>query len=483
MYLGIDLGTSAIKSVLVDEKGQTAASASCELDLASPNPGWSEQAPTDWWEALLKTMEKLRASHPKQWQQVRAMGLSGQMHGAVLLDRNKQPLRNAILWNDGRSFDQCKSLLSDFPDVGQIAGVPPMPGFTAPKVMWVAENEPNIHERISHILLPKDYLRLRLTGELATDMADAAGTMWLDQASRSWSPAMCEHTSTRMEWLPRCVEGTQPAGQLTPVLAAQFGLTNGIRVAGGGGDAAAGAVGIGAINDGDAFISLGTSGQLFVANKSYRPRPEAAIHAYAHCVPGRWFQMAAMLNGASPMKWFADIAKQEISTLLDAAQAETTDRVPLFLPYLTGERTPHNDPAIRASFYRLDGKTTQASMMRSVVDAIAYSFCDARDALAAAGTQLDCVAAIGGGARSDFVLQTLSNALYLPIIRYQDADSGPAFGAARLAMVASGDFKIEDVALTPKPVRRFEPVASEEAYHLDRLSTYRALYEALKPLS
>ncbi|MDD9908292.1 MAG: xylulokinase [Ahrensia sp.] len=483
MYLGIDIGTSAVKSLIMDENGNVVETASSPLQSSSPHAGWSEQHPDIWWKATLDCAANLRAENSQAWSAIRAIGLSGQMHGAVLLGRKKVPLRAAILWNDGRSDAECVKMAEALPQIGQIAGVPPMPGFTAPKLLWIARHEPQTHRRIAHILLPKDYVRLKMTGELATDMADAAGTMWLDQKNRTWSQEICGASATEPSWLPGLLEGTQVSGSLTADAAQQLGLSQSVLVAAGGGDAAAGAMGIGAVNHGDAFISLGTSGQFFIANDSYRPNPESAIHAYAHCVPDRWFQMAAMLNGASPMSWFASVSNGEIGALLTDAQRADTDRTPLFLPYLTGERTPHNDAKIRASFHGLEPSTDRGQMMCSVVDAIAYSFCDARDALAQAGTEITAPAAIGGGARSDFVLQNMADALAMAITRYADAETGPALGAARLAVLATGDASVAAVAKKPKTDVVFEPNDEQFGRHAERLARYREIYTALKPLT
>lgn len=483
MFLGFDIGTSAVKAVLMASDGAVIADASAPLELTSPQPGWNEQNPDDWWRATLDAASALQKQVPEAWQQVSGIGLSGQMHGAVLLDENKQPLRPAILWNDGRSAPQCEMLANEMPNIGDIAGVIPMPGFTAPKLRWVSENEPDVHSQIKHILLPKDYVRLKLADVLAIDMADAAGTMWLNQKTRKWSNELCAVSATDPKWLPNLFEGTEVSGTLTQEAAELLNLKPGIVIAAGAGDAAAGAMGIGAVNDGDSFISLGTSGQLFVVTDRYSPSPQTATHAYAHCVPERWFLMAAMLNGASPMSWFAGVAKEDIGTLLKEAEGEDASRIPLYLPYLTGERTPHNDAKIRSCFYGMDPLTNRAQMMRAVVDAIAYTFCDARDAMVQAGAKIDNPAAIGGGSQSDFVLQNMADAMGISITRYADAETGPALGAARLAAVAAGSTNLSEVSQVPDTDRVFTPNPLKADYHKSRLQSYRDLYQALKPFA
>lgn len=469
--------------VLLGEGGLAVADASCPLQLNSPKAGWNEQNPDHWWDATLTAAAALRAKVPSVWDAVQAIGLSGQMHGAVLLDAHKRPLRDAILWNDGRSVDECTQLSATMPEIGDRSGAIAMPGFTAPKLLWVQKHEPEIYKKIAHVLLPKDYVRLKLAGTLATDMADAAGTMWLDQRARAWSGKQCEASGTGQNWLPKTFEGTEVSGYLTKVPAAELGLKAGIAIAAGAGDAAAGAMGIGAVNNGDCFISLGTSGQLFVVTDTYRPNPNSAVHAYAHCVPKQWFQMAVMLNGASPMSWFAPIAGANIGTLLEEAQNEDPTQTPLFLPYLTGERTPHNDAEIRGCFYGLNPSTNRGQMMRGVADAIAYSFCDARDALSSAGSTIENPAAIGGGAQSDFVLQNMSDAMGISITRYADAETGPALGAARLAAIACGAMDLASAAQVPDTDKVFVPNPAKVDFHKERLEQYRGLYAALKPFA
>lgn len=476
MYLGIDIGTSSVKISLISDALAQIDEASAPLTVQSPQAYWSEQDPATWWQALQAACAEL--ARRCDLTAVRAIGLSGQMHGAVLLDAAGQIIRPAILWNDGRSHVECEDLIRAMPDIGMRAGIPPMPGFTAPKLLWLARHEPAAHQSIAHILLPKDYIGYRLHGHLVTDRSDAAGTHWLDQATRTWSEDLCAISATDMAWLPTLRDGSEIAGMLTPEAASELGLPPGIPVATGGGDAAMGAMGIGAFTEGAAFISLGTSGQLFVATDSYRPNPDQMVHAYCHTVPGMWFQMAAMLNGARPMQWFAEISGASVADLLAEAAGIAPEDAPLFLPYLTGERSPHGDAHIRGSFYGLADDTSRAHMMRGVVNAVAYSFADAADSLRAAGTGITEPLAIGGGARSDLLLQTIADVLQVPIHRAKGAATGPAFGAARLAAVAAGDIKLSDLAERPEAERVFEP--SAETTHVRQLSGYRSLYRRLR---
>ncbi len=475
MYLGIDIGTSAVKACVLAEDGRVVATTTAPLQISHPFEGASEQDPTDWWAATCGAVGKIDETTRIA---IRAIGLSGQMHGAVMLDANRAPLRPAILWNDTRATAECAVMLADMPQIGTVSGVLPMPGFTAPKLLWMARNTPRVHALIRHVVLPKDYIGLRLHGNLVTDPSDAAGTSWFDQTEGTWSDALCAASATDPDWLPMVHPGTHVAGQLLPSAAENLALPVGIAVVTGAGDAAAGAVGIGAVADGDGFISLGTSGQLFVTTADYRPNPESRIHAYAHTLPRTWFQMAAMLNGARPIAWLATLLGRPIEELLNAAS--TAKPGPIFLPYLTGERTPHGDSDIRAGFAMLGETTDHGSLMRAVVEAVAFSFADAFEGLGKAGTKPQAVLSIGGGTRSDFVMQTIANATGCVLGRSTSADIGPAVGAARLAAAGYLGASVEDWAVKPQVERWFEPKPEDQAALMPRLAGYRAFYSALK---
>ncbi len=478
MYLGIDIGTSAVKLSLVSGDLVQEGQAQAELSVSRPRHYWSEQPPESWWTALVQAMSELSARHDLNG--LKAIGLSGQMHGAVLQDEAGEVIRPAILWNDGRSYAECDVLASALPSIGTVAGVPPMPGFTAPKLLWLSRHEPRSHARIAHILLPKDFIGWKLHGEWITDRSDAAGTLWLEQQTRSWSDDLCKASTTDPAWLPHLHDGTDVVGRVTQVAAGALGVPAGIPVAAGGGDAATGAVGVGAVRDGACFLSLGTSGQLFAATASYRPNPEQMVHAFCHTVPDMWFQMAAMLNGARPMRWFADIVGAPLTTLLADAQSVAACDAPLFLPYLTGERTPHADAHIRGAFYGLKDGMGRKEMMRGVINAIAFSFADAADSLRGAGTEPEGILAIGGGAQSDLLLQSISDVLRSPVRRVDDPSTGPAFGAAKLAAVAVGAVEARELDKRPAISATFNPgadVGMQEGLH-----AYRTLYRRLKDI-
>ncbi len=482
-FLGIDIGTSAVKAVLVDGDQRLLAEAEVPLAISRPHPLWSEQEPDAWWAATCAVLAALRSARPADWAAVRGIGLSGQMHGAVVLDAADRPLRPAILWNDGRAQAECRLLATRVPDIGRIAGVPPTPGYTAPKLLWLAAHEPEVFARVARVLLPKDYVRLRLTGEHATDPVDAAGTLWLDQARRAWSPEIVAATGLREGQLPRVVEGSEPAGAVRAAIGAELGLPAGIPVAAGAGDAAAGAIGIGAIQDGDAFVSLGTSAQYFVTTAAYRPCPERLIQAHCHGLPGRWYQCAALLNGASCLGWAtALLGEPDIPALVArvAARWQGPSRV-LFLPYLGGERTPHDDPHARGVLFGLDSDTDAVEVAQAVMDGVAHSLAEAQDCLATAGTDVAALAAIGGGARSTFWMRLLATALDRPLTLYAGAAKGPAFGAARLARLAATGEAADAVCGKPQVAEVLEPERSLVAAYRARGERFRALYRALRP--
>lgn len=495
-FLGLDIGTSAVKAVLVaaDAPGTAGApageavlaEAEAPLSLDRPRPGWAEQDPDAWWRAAVAALGRLRAAAPVAYAAVDGIGLSGQMHALVALGPDDTPLRPAILWNDGRAAPEAVRLNETVPGLAARCGVPAMASFTAPKLLWLAAHEPEIFRRIARILLPKDYVRLKLTGEAVTDMCDAAGTLMLDEAARDWDGPTIAATGLDPQALPWLVEGSDAAGLLRPAAASALGLPAGIVVAGGAGDAAAGAIGIGAVGEGDAFVSLGTSCQLFVSGTTYRPYPPALVHAFAHGLPGRWFQMAALLNGASALAWIAGVlgaGAEGIDGLLDRVAARGRAISPVtFLPYLAGERTPHDDPDARGVFFGMDAATSAEDLVQAVLEGVALSLVDADDALAAAGARPQRLAAVGGGSRSRLWMEMVASALARPVALYEGGAKGPAFGAARLARLAATGEAIEAVCRPPPVAGVVEPSPARAAALAERLPRFRALYAALKPL-
>lgn len=480
-FLGLDIGTSAVKAVLVDHEQAVVGQAAVPLGVSRPRPGWSEQDPEDWWTATLQAIGRLRTGHGEVFRRIVAIGLTGQMHGAVLLDQAGDPIRPAILWNDSRAADESAWLNGHLPDIGREAGVIAMPGLTAPKLIWLRKHEPEAFARIHTVLLPKDYIRLRLTGELATDMSDAAGTLWLDQAARAWSPSALTASGIVLSQMPALMEGNAHSGVVVPTVRKALGFTGPVVVAAGGGDAAVAAVGIGAIEPGDAFLSLGTSAQFFVTSDRHRPAPEFLLHAFAHALPERWYTMAAMLNGASCLEWLAGVLGADVGSLVDDAEAEF--RRPsdiLFLPYLSGERTPHNNPDARGVFFGMRPGTSRADLVQATLDGVIFTFMDAQAALNAAGLRFEAVGAVGGGARSRFWMRLFSSALGLPVVRYAGSESGPAFGAARLARLAWSGEAPAAVCGKPAVADVSLPDAALRDAYAERFAAFRSLYRSLE---
>ncbi|MCL4107990.1 UNVERIFIED_CONTAM: hypothetical protein GTU68_017018 [Idotea baltica] len=483
MYLGLDLGTSGLKTVLCDENQNIIAQNNMPLSVSRPQSKWSEQDPEDWWSAVNSSLTELKKTHPNEMMQVNAIGIAGQMHGAVLLDDQGEVLRPAILWNDVRSAEECEEIEQLEPEFKALSGNPAFPGFTSPKLLWVAKHEPTIFSKVAKILLPKDYIRFRLSGEYISEMSDAAGTLWLDIKNRQWSERLLAITKLTLSHMPKLVEGSAEGGQVTDELAEKYGLKRNVIIAGGAGDNAGGAIGIGAVTPGQAFISLGTSGVIFVCNVSYFPKPEDAIHTFCHAVPNTWHQMSVMLNGASCLDWVAELThSKSVATLLnDIEQIADQPSDLIFLPYLSGERTPHNNADAKGVFFGMTSTTSSASLGLAVLEGVAYAFADGLDPLIDSGARIDQISVIGGGSRSDLWGQILADVLGQELTYHEDAESGPAFGAARLARLAFTKEKISDVCTTPPVKKTIKPNPTKQAYYRPRLERFRRLYSCLKP--
>lgn len=483
MYLGLDLGTSGVKALLIDGDQQPVASGYGPLDVSRPHPGWSEQDPAHWLEACERAIGELKASHPNELAAVRGIGLSGQMHGATLLDRADNVLRPCILWNDTRSHAEA-AMLDANPRFRELTGNIVFPGFTAPKLVWVKANEPEIFARVAKVLLPKDYLRLWLSGAHISEMSDSAGTSWLDVGKRRWSGELLAATGLEESHMPTLVEGTQPAGALRAELASKWGMQAGIPIAGGAGDNAASACGMGTVGEGHAFVSLGTSGVLFAANAAYLPNPASAVHTFCHALPQTWHQMGVILSATDSLNWLAGIAGCEAGDL--TAELGDDLRTPsgvTFLPYLSGERTPYNDAAIRGAFAGLAHESGRAALTQAVLEGVAFAFRDSLDALASAGTRLERVTAIGGGSRSLYWLKAIATALGIPVDVPADGDFGAAFGAARLGLIAATGADPLSVCTPPATSRTIEPDAGLTQAYEEARRRYRALYPAIKGVS
>ncbi|MCW2255152.1 xylulokinase [Providencia alcalifaciens] len=481
MYLGIDLGTSELKAVLIDGQGDIVASSHVALTVQRPHPQWAEQSPTSWWDATNTVAATLRQKAPEAWAQVCAIGLSGQMHGAVLLDENNHVLRDCILWNDTRSATECEWLMEHYPEFLTVSSNRVMPGFTAPKLLWVARHEPDIFSQIGKVLLPKDYLRWKMTNEFVSDMSDASGTLWLDVAKREWSEKLLAATGLTLNQMPSLVEGSAKSGVLRADLASQWGLSADVIVAGGGGDNAASAVGVGAVNQGDALISLGTSGVIFVVNNQLQADPQNGVHAFAHALPDRWHQMSVMLSAANCLRWLCqllstteNVLMEEVAQLSEAQKKQS----PIFLPYLSGERTPHNDPYATGSFFAMRNETIRAQLGYAVIEGVSFALADGMKVLKDTGTEINRCSLTGGGARSPLWAQLIADILDIPIVTHPASSSG-ALGAARLGWLADGGIE-QDVCRKPEVLETYQPQVINQGWLKQRLEVFRLLYQQQK---
>jgi xylulokinase len=479
MYIGIDIGTSEVKALPLAPDQRVVGTAGAALTVSRPQPGHSEQDPAQWWAATQSALDGLRAAHPVEYAATEAIGLSGQMHGAVLLDAQDRVLRPAILWNDTRSAEECSALMRELPALSELGGSLAMPGFTAPKLRWVARHEPEVFRRVAKVLLPKDYVRLLLTGDHVSDLSDASGTLWLDVRRREWSDELLALTGLTRAHMPRLVEGSAVSGRLRPDVAQSLGLRPGTVVAGGGGDNAASAVGMGAVEPGQGFLSLGTSGVLFVVTPTYQPNAASATHAFCHAVPGRWHQMSVMLAAASALQWVAKLLGApdagDVAARAAALGASDREAAPLFLPYLSGERTPHNDAQVRGSFHGLDFDTDAARLGYAVMEGVSFGLRDGLAALNAAGSQVTRLSLVGGGARSAFWAQMLASALDVEIVTHGGSAVGGALGAARLGALSVGA-PMQAVCLPPPIDTVYQPDPGEGALLAPRHALFRSLY-------
>lgn len=482
MYIGIDLGTSGVKAILLDEQGTVLASQTEKLTVSRPHPLWSEQDPEQWWQATDRAIKGLGQQHSLQG--VKALGIAGQMHGATLLDKQQRVLRPAILWNDGRCAQECELLEAQVKTSRQITGNLMMPGFTAPKLLWVQRHEPEIFRQVDKVLLPKDYLRLRMTGDFASDMSDAAGTMWMDVAKRDWSDEMLAACHLSRDNMPALYEGCDITGHLLPAVASAWNMPA-VPVVAGGGDNAAGAVGVGMADAGQAMLSLGTSGVYFAVSEGFLSKPESAVHSFCHALPGRWHLMSVMLSAASCLDWAARLTGlTTVPALISAAESADNQADPIwFLPYLSGERTPHNNPQAKGVFFGLTHQHGPAELARAVLEGVGYALADGMDVVHACGVTPKSITLIGGGARSPWWRQMLADISGLQLDYRTGGDVGPALGAARLAQIAvNPDKPLSDLLPQLQLEQTHCPDAQQHAVYQQRRETFRRLYQQLLPL-
>ena len=485
-FLGIDSSTTGVKALLLDAQGAVAGTATTELPLSTPKPLWSEQNPVDWWHGAVNSIRQVLAETGISGEDVAAIGMTGQMHGLTLLDGAGEVLRPAILWNDQRTGAECDDIRARLgkEKLIKITGNDALTGFTAPKILWVQKNEPEVFAKAKHILLPKDYVRLKLTGSYATDRAGGAGTLLFNLAARDWSAEVLEALQIPAEWLPPTHEGPEVTGQISAEAAEATGLKAGTPVVGGGGDQAAQAVGVGAVQPGIIALTLGTSGVVFASTPKPFVEPEGRLHAFCHAVPGRWHLMGVMLSAAGSLRWYRDTvaAGTDFDTLLaPTAEVPPGSEGLLFLPYLTGERTPYPDPNARGVFFGLTLRHGKAHMTRAVLEGVTYGLRDSLELMRALGLSIQQVRASGGGARSPLWRHMLADVFDTEIVTVKVTE-GAAYGAALLAGVGAGVYAdVGEACETAVQVTgRTEP-GSDVSVYADYYPRYRALYPALAP--
>jgi len=482
MFLGLDLGTSGLRGLLVSESGAPLAEASAEYAAHHPQAGYSEQDPADWLTSFRSVFAELHKNPSIDMQTLRGVGISGQMHGAVLLDAKGDVLHPAILWNDTRASVEA-AMLDQNSHMRDITGNIVFPGFTAPKLVWMERNQPDTFKKIYKVLLPKDYLSYWLTGEYTSEMSDAAGTCWLDLKGRHWSPEALALTGMKPEQMPRLIEGNTVAGFVQPARADELNLPAKVAVVGGGGDNAAAACGIGAVREGQGFVSLGTSGVLLAARDVCKPAPETAVHSFCHAIPDTWYQMGVILAATDALNWLGRAIGRnagEMSTMV--AHPLSGPSNVRFLPYLSGERTPHNDSEIRGAFLGLDIANGPEDLVAAVMEGVAFALADSRDALLAAGANLDRAWIIGGGARSRFWVETLATVLNMPLDLAKSGEFGAAMGAARLAISGVTGAGPQNVMTPPDIAETIFPNAELVEVYAMAHQKYRASYPNIKAI-
>ena len=480
VLVGLDVGTGGARAAAIDDAGQIVAEASSEYPLHTPRPGWTEQDPEDWWEGAKEVLARVAAEAGGE---VGGIGLTGQMHGSVFLDSAPtEIIRPALLWNDQRTQAQCDGITEA---VGgerliSISGNPALTGFQAPKIVWLRDEESENYGRVSRVLLPKDYVRLRLTGEYATDASDAAGTLLLGMQARDWSGEILDALEIPHEWMPEVYEGPENTGALRETVAEELGLPSGIPVAAGGGDNAAAAVGTGIVRPGLVTSSVGTSGVLFAHADEFKPDPSGRLHAFCHAVPGAYHLMGVTLSAGGSLSWWRETLGCDYDELVEAASGVPPGSEGLvFLPYLSGERTPHLDPGARGAFFGLTARHGVAHMTRAVMEGVIFSLRDSLEIMRELDVPIDDVRATGGGARSELWRQLQAD-IYATPIRRTVADEGPAFGAALLAGVASGTYADVEEAISVVTLREeiTEPDAETSKIYEEYYEIYRSLYPA-----
>lgn len=497
VYLGIDVGTSGTRAIAIREAGDLVASASSDYPLSSPAPGWSEQDPEHWWEAAGKSVRQVLKEGRISPDDVAGIGLSGQMHGSVFLDRDHEVIRPAILWNDQRTAEECNEIESRAGGRKQLIEMvanPALTGFTAPKILWLRNHEPNNFSRVVQVLLPKDYVRFRLTGEFATEVSDASGTLLLDVKNRQWSKPLMSKLEIDPDWLPRVHESEDVTGELSATAADELGLKPGVPVVGGGGDQAAGAVGNGIVRTGVLSATMGTSGVVFAHSDEMSTDPQGRVHTFCHAVRGRWHVMGCVLSAGGSLQWYrnqlcaheVEEAKQRKIDPYELITAQAEDAPPaseglFFLPYLTGERTPHADPFARGAWIGLSLRHGRPHLVRSVMEGATFAMRDCLEIIKELGVQVDEVRLSGGGARSRFWRQMQADIYGRDVVTI-NAEEGPAYGVALLAAAGTGAYANiqEACAATIRVVESVSPNRTARTAYDEAYPIYQNLYRSLK---
>lgn len=477
MYLGIDLGTSAIKVMLLAEDNHVIAIEEQAISISHPHALWSEQSPDEWWTVLVSILDRLSSTY--SFIDIKSIGLTGQMHGAIVLDRKDQVLRPAILWNDGRSLLQCREIERLLPQSRMLCSNQMMPGFTAPKVLWLQNHEPNIASLIHKVLLPKDFIRLKLSGEYASDLSDASGTGWLSVEQRSWCEPLLQVTGMTVEQMPKLYEGNEITGYLRAPLAKRWKMSC-VPIVAGAGDNAAGALGMGVCQPRQAMLSLGTSGVYFMVSDGAKQNPQACVHSFCHALPNQWHLMSVILSAAACLNWFAQmIGKISVAQLLEEVEdyGDFTPSQVSFLPYLSGERTPHNNPNAKGVFFGLSHSTTRVEMTKAVLEGVSYALAEGVNAAHEVQKAPNAIALIGGGAKSVYWRQLLANVLGHEVEYRQGGNIGPALGAARLAKSAlMPNNQVEDIFIQPPLIETYAPNRQLNEAHADNRVKFHKLY-------
>tara|TARA_Y100000996_G_scaffold269025_1_gene211785 strand:+ start:809 stop:2293 length:1485 start_codon:yes stop_codon:yes gene_type:complete len=447
MYIGIDLGTSGVKTILIDYNQDILATAHSALTVQSPQDGFNEQDPNSWIKATEICLTELKKQKSKEFSNTTSIGISGHMHGATIIDNQGKVIRPCILWNDTRAFKECEEFENQDFDVRNISGNIAMPGFTAPKINWLIKNESENFKKIFKVLLPKDYLRYYLTGEFFSDMSDASGTLWMDIMNRQWSEQLLEISNLNINHMPKLVEGNQEAGMLSSKLKEKFNFNKNVIVVGGAGDNAASAAGLGVVEENQSFISLGTSGVFFTPTSNFLMNTKDAVHSFCHCLPNKWHLMSVMLSASNCLDWICSLTGNNIADALKnienySSNLENIFNAPYFLPYLSGERTPHNDPHARGSFHYLKTTTDKSAMQYAVLEGISFGIFDGFNSIQSVNQKFDDIFVVGGGSKSSYWLNLLSSILNRKLSICEQSEFGAALGVARLAMFA--DKQVED---------------------------------------